>query len=47
MLFMGLLVFTGEMIKVLPIWAKNWVSLIYHILLIVLLQNKKVKKEFN
>jgi len=47
LLFMRLLEFKGEIITVPPSWLKNDISLIYHILLIVLLENKMVKKEFN
>jgi len=47
LLFMGLLEFTGEIVTVPPSWLKNGVSLVYHILLIVLLENKMVKKEFS
>jgi hypothetical protein len=46
LVFMGLIHFTGEILTVPAPWIKDCVSLSYHALLIVLLENGAVKELF-
>jgi hypothetical protein len=47
LIFAGLLELKGAIITVVPSWSKDLLSLAYHAVLIILLENAPFKQEFD